>query len=168
MSSQKSPTADWPALIHTDAAATALFEAVRSVAERSFYSVAEPGHDEVFRVEARRVPRWLAATVRFEQGGLAGSVSCTLPERLAYTLFDAFTGRDPAEPPPTPDSVLDVVGEFSNMVCGVWLTHVASGHAFTLSRPCVEVAAQVGVAGDVRVLAAIDDRPVAVDIRFRT
>ena len=167
MSSPKSPTVDWPALIHTDAAATALFDAVRSVAERSFYSVAEPGHDEVFRVEARRVPRWLAATVRFEQGGFAGSVSCTLPERLAHTLFDAFTGRDPADPLPTPELVVDVVGEFSNMVCGVWLTRVASGHAFTLSRPRVEPAAHVGDSGDVRVLAAIDDRPVAVDVCFR-
>ncbi|HZT78433.1 MAG TPA: chemotaxis protein CheX [Vicinamibacterales bacterium] len=156
------------ALIHSDAAAAALFDAVRCVAERSFFSVAEPGHDEVFDLEARRVPKWLSATVRFEQGGLAGSVSCTLPELLAHSLFDAFTGRDPAEPPPTSDLLVDVVGEFSNMVCGAWLTRVASGRAFTLSRPRVEPTSHVGAIGDVRVLAAIDDRPVAVDVCVRT
>ena len=168
MSSPKSPTTGWPALIRSDAAAAALFDAVRSVAERSFFSVAEPGHADVFRLEARRVPQWLTATVRFEQNGLAGSVACTLPELLAHTLFDAFTGRDPAEPPPSTELVVDVVGEFSNMVCGVWLTRVANGHAFTLSRPRVAPASHVGETGDVRVLAAIDDRPVAVDVRVRT
>src|SRR5215468_10796823 len=101
MSSPKSQTIDWPAPIRGDRAAITMFEAVRTVAERSFFSVAEPGHEDVFQVESRRVPRWLAATVTFEQGGLVGSVSCTLPERLARSLFDAFTGRDPAEPTPT-------------------------------------------------------------------
>ena len=168
MSSRPSQTVGWPALIHSDAAASALFDAVRSVAERSFFSVAEPGHDDVFHVEARRVPQWFTATVQFEQEGLAGSVSCTVPEMLARTLFDAFTGRDPAEPLPGTDLVVDVVGEFSNMVCGMWLTRVANGHAFTLSRPRVAPASHVGETGDVRVLAAIDDRPVAVDVCVRT
>ena len=99
-----------------------MFEAVRTVAEQSFFAVAEPSDDRSFGGAAVQVPRGLVATVRFEQGPLAGSVSCTLPETLANGLFDAFTGRDPGEPAPISTLVHDLVGEFSNMVCGAWLT----------------------------------------------
>jgi hypothetical protein len=44
---------------------------------------------------------------------------------------------------------------------------VATGHTFSLRRPHVVPQAEVGAAGDVRVLTTIDDRPVAVDIRFQ-
>jgi hypothetical protein len=71
-----------------------MFDAVRTVAEQSFFAVAEPADDRSFGVAAAQVPRWLVATVGFEQGSLAGYVSCTIPEKLAQGLFDAFTGRD--------------------------------------------------------------------------
>ena len=166
MSSTNSPTTNSPKLIDPDAA-TAMFEAVRSVAEQSFFAVAEPGDDRSFDALAKHVPRWLVATVRFEQGPTAGSVSCTLPENLAHGLFDAFTGRDPADPAPTDILIHDLVGEFSNMVCGAWLTRVEGGRTFTLSHPLVEPAVAVGRAGDIRLLAAIDDLPVAVDLRLQ-
>jgi hypothetical protein len=167
MSSTNSPTTtNSPKLTDPDAA-TAMFEAVRSVAEQSFFAVAEPGDDRSFDALAKQVPRWLVATVRFEQGPLAGSVSCTLPENLAHGLFDAFTGRDPADPAPTDTLVHDLVGEFSNMVCGAWLTRVEGSRTFTLSHPSVLPAVAVGVAGDLRLLAAIDDLPVAVDLRLQ-
>ena len=164
MSSTKWPTAHWPTLTDDPAAATAMFLAVRSVAERSFFAVAEPRDGSGFAALADTVPRWLVATVRFEHGTLAGTLSCTLPEALAHALFDAFTGRDPAGPAPAPDAVHDLVGEFSNMVCGVWLTQIASHDAFTLSHPTVAPSRTPGQAGGLRVLAAVDDRPVAVDL----
>src|SRR5882672_9027204 len=166
MSSTNSRTTNLPKLTDPEAA-SAMFEAIRSVAEQSFFSLAEPGDDRSFGVAASQVPRWLVATVRFEQGPLAGSVSCTLPENLANGLFDAFTGRDPGEPTPVSTLVHDLVGEFSNMVCGAWLTRVESGRTFTLSHPSVEPAVTPGHAGDMRLVAAIDDLPVAVDLRLR-
>lgn len=164
MSSTKLPTTNWPTLIDHPDVATAMFVAVRSVAERSFFAVAEPRDSSAFGALAETVPRWLVAKVRFENGPMKGTLSCTLPEHLAHSLFDAFTGRDPAEPAPARDLVLDLMGEFSNMVCGVWLTHVASRHTFTLSHPTVETAHAPGDADGVRVLAAVDDLPVAVDL----
>jgi chemotaxis protein CheY-P-specific phosphatase CheC len=144
-----------------------MFDAVRTVAEQSFFAVAEPADDRSFVVAAAQVPRWLVATVEFEQGPLAGSVSCTIPEKLAKGLFDAFTGRDPGEPAPIAALIHDLVGEFSNMVCGAWLTRVESGLTFTLSHPSVEPASTPAEAGDLRLVAAIDDLPVAVDVRLQ-
>jgi hypothetical protein len=143
-----------------------MFDAVRTVAEQSFFAVAEPSDDRSFSVAAVQVPRWLVATVGFEQGLLSGTVSCTLPEHLAGGLFDAFTGRDPGDPEPTTALVHDLVGEFSNMVCGAWLTRVESGRTFTLGHPSVEPATKPATAGDLRLVAAIDDLPVAVDLRL--
>jgi hypothetical protein len=166
MSSTKSPTTNLPTLIEPESAA-AIFAAVRRVAEQSFFAVAEARDDGAFDALAARVPRWLVATVRFEEGPLTGSMSCTLPENLAYELFDAFTGRDPEEPPPALDQIYDLAGEFSNMVCGAWLTHVASRQTFALSHPVVEPAAAPGEAGGLRLLVALDDLPVAVDLSFQ-
>jgi hypothetical protein len=166
MSSTKSPTTNLPTLIEPESAA-AIFAAVRRVAEQSFYAVAEARDGSAFDALAERVPRWLVATVRFEEGPLAGSMSCTLPEDLAHALFDAFTGRDPAEPAPARDQIHDLAGEFSNMVCGAWLTRVASRQTFALSHPIVAPASAPGGAGGLRLLVAIDDLPVAVDLSFQ-
>jgi len=165
MSSTNSRTTKLPKLTDPEAA-SAMFEAVRAVAEQSFFAVAEPSDDRAFGVAAVQVPRWLVATVGFEQGPLAGSVSCTLPEGLANGLFDAFTGRDPGDPAPAATLVLDLIGEFSNMVCGAWLTRVEGNLTFTLSHPSVEPVVKPGTAGDLRLVAAIDDLPVAVDLRL--
>ena len=73
MSSTNSPTTNLPKLTDPEAA-SAMFDAVRTVAEQSFFAVAEPGDDLSFGVAAAKVPRWLVATVRFEQGPLVGSV----------------------------------------------------------------------------------------------
>ena len=166
MSSTKLPTTNLPKLIDPESAA-AMFVAIRSVAEQSFFAVAEQRDDTAFHALADRVPRWLVATVQFEEGPLIGSMSCTLPENLAHALFNAFTGRDPADPAPHLDEVHDLVGEFSNMVCGVWLTRVASRQTFTLSRPVVETAPTPGDTNGMRLLVAIDDLPVAVDLCFQ-
>jgi hypothetical protein len=161
----KSQMANSLTLIDAEAA-LAMFEAVRNVAEQSFFAVAEPGDQRSFDGRAAGVPLWLTASVAFERGAVKGIVSCTLPADLVGQLFDAFTGRDPSEPLPEPGEIHDLVGEFSNMVCGAWLTRIATSRAFTLHRPSVESMA-VPPSPDgrgLRVLAAIDDLPVAVDL----
>jgi hypothetical protein len=155
-----------PKLIDPESAA-AVFVAVRRVAEQSFFAVAEPRDDHSFDALAEHVPRWLVATIRFEEGSLVGSMTCTLPETLAETLFDAFTGRDPEEPAPAIDQIHDLAGEFSNMVCGAWLTHVASRQTFTLGHPAVESVRTTRSAGELRLLVAIDDLPLAVDLSLQ-
>jgi hypothetical protein len=54
------------------------------------------------------------------------------------------------------------------MVCGAWLTRVESSRTFTLSHPSVEPAVKPAAAGDLRLVAAIDDLPVAVDLRLHS
>jgi CheY-specific phosphatase CheX len=144
-----------------------MFEAVRSVAEHSFFAVAEPGDERSFAAQAAAVPSWLVATVRFEQGALQGTVACTMPTSLARGLFDAFAGRDPSEPEPGAELVHDLVGEFSNMVCGAWLTRVASSRTFTLHHPIVEPVSTPRDARGPRLLAVIDDVPVAVEVTLK-
>ena len=166
MSSTNSPTVSLPKLSDPDTA-SAMFEAVRSVAENSFFAVAEPGDERAFAAQAAAVPSWLVATVRFEQGALQGSVACTMPTSLARGLFDAFAGRDPSEPEPGAELVHDLVGEFSNMVCGAWLTRVASSRTFTLHHPTVEPVSTPRDARGPRLLAVIDDVPVAVEVTLK-
>jgi CheY-specific phosphatase CheX len=166
MSSTNSPTVSLPKL-SDPATASAMFEAVRSVAEHSFFAVAEPGDERSFAAQAAAVPSWLVATVRFEQGALQGTVACTMPTTLARGLFDAFAGRDPSEPEPGAELVHDLVGEFSNMVCGAWLTRVASSRTFTLHHPIVEPVSTPRDARGPRLLAVIDDVPVAVEVTLK-
>jgi hypothetical protein len=52
------------------------------------------------------------------------------------------------------------------MVCGAWLTRVEGSRTFTLTHPSVEPAIKPAAAGDLRLVAAIDDLPVAVDLRL--
>ena len=158
MSSMKLPTP-----IEAESAAE-MFVAVRSVAEHSFFAVAEQHGEEVFDRLARQVPQWLVATVRLENASIAGSISCTVSDELARALFDAFAGRDPADPPPATDQIHDLVGEFSNMVCGAWLRRVAGAEISTLSHPVVTAVRAPGAAGNLRLLAAVDDRPLLVDL----
>ncbi len=167
MSSMKSLMLESPAAPAPDAFA-AMFDAVRSVAERSFFSVAEPQDARTFREQAARLSEWLVATVQFDQRTLGGSISCSLPRALADGLFDAFTGRDPVDPPPSAAMVRDLMGEFSNMVCGVWLTRVACGRSFTLTHPMVRAAGGPGRVGNLRTVAAINDLPMAFDLYLRT
>ena len=43
-------------------------------------------------------------------------------------------GATPEEPPPHPEEVRDLVGEFANMVCGAWLTRAANDRTFALEQ----------------------------------
>lgn len=144
----------------------AILRAVQTVAERSFFAVVEPCDDRTFNDLAASVSRWLAATVRFEEGAVVGSMSCTLPEDLACTMFDAFAGRDPSDPAPAREQVLDLVGEFSNMTCGAWLSRCAKDVMFKLSPPVVEPVLQPAGADLLRLFVAVNGRPLAVALRL--
>ena len=144
----------------------AILAAVQTVAERSFFAVVEPCDDRSFSELAATVSRWLAATVKFEEGPVIGSMSCTLPEDLARDLVDAFCGRDPSDPAATRDQVLDLVGEFANMACGAWLSRCASEWTFKLSPPVVEPVLQPAGADLLRLFVVVNDRPLAVSVRL--
>src|SRR5262249_41461749 len=115
--------------------ADALVNALRSVAERSFFAEVEPCDDRTFGRLTSGVSTRLVRTRRCEEGTATGAMSCTLREALATALFEAFTGHDPSAPEPARTDVLDLVGEFANMVCGAWLTHSAAAWTFRLSPP---------------------------------
>jgi chemotaxis protein CheY-P-specific phosphatase CheC len=139
--------------------------AIASVAEKSFYAEAEPCDRARFD-ELLAGGDWLVATVHFREGACAGALTCTVPHDLARTLLDAFTGRDPLDPEPDREALFDLVGELSNMICGTWLTRMATAQAFTLSRPVVETAAgRPSLAPDDAMLMKVNDLPLAVSVR---
>jgi hypothetical protein len=143
--------------------------AVTEVAERCFFAAAETcGDGRVEDLAALSHLEWLVATVRFEEAGSVGAVACLLPEALALSLFDAFNGRDPLEAAPPVADLFDLVGEFANMVCGAWLTRLASDHAFVLSQPRVwpvlDRLAIVTAAGS-RLTMTVNDLPLLVDVQ---
>ncbi len=153
----------WPARIGPDA--DAMFEAVSLVAERNFFAVAEPcDADRFAALSADTGGPWLVATVDFTEADCAGEVFCTMPQALAHALFDAFSGRDPSDVPPEPDRLVDLVGEFTNMICGSWLTRLANHQTFALGRPAVRPAAAGSpIAGwHDPLLLAVNDLPLAV------
>jgi hypothetical protein len=142
----------------------AIADAVEAVAEKSFFAVVDRCPEKVLTGLAGSVPLWVVATVRFEDGPVKGSMSCTVPEDLAHTLFDGFSGREPSATAPGDRQLYDLVGEFANMVCGSWLTHCVSERAFRLGPPLV---ARVGVpqpSAPGRHWLGIATRPVAVDV----
>src|SRR4051794_21560454 len=144
----------------------AILLAVQTVAERSFFAVVEPCDDPAFNELAATVSRWLVATVRFEEGPVIGSMSCTLPEDLARAMFDAFCGREPSDPAPPREEVLDLVGEFANMACGAWLSRSATTVMFKLSPPVVEPVLQPAGADLLRLFVAVNGRPLVVALRL--
>jgi hypothetical protein len=145
-----------------------VFSAVADVAERSFFAMVDPCDDTRFAELAEPHTDWLVATVRFEERTCAGAVSCRLPNALADRLFDAFSGRDADEPAPDQDEVRDLVGEFTNMVCGAWLTRAANDRTFSLSKPIVGTKPLSTGGAEMRtgLIVAIDDLPCQIDVRF--
>jgi hypothetical protein len=135
-------------------------DAVATVAERSFFAFVNPAEDPG---DYDSAPAWLVATVRFDDGPVSGSLACVLPSDLAQLLFDAFSGRDPMSALPPRHLLDDLVGEFSNMVCGTWLTRCAGHRAFRLDPPEVIRVDQPGEHNGRRQWLSVNDRPLAVD-----
>lgn len=137
-----------------------MLAAVAAVAEQSFFAYVEP-FDGTNAESASR--SWLMAAVRFSDGEFTGSVACWLPSDLAQTLFDAFAGRDPAEPRAHVAHIDDLIGEFANMVCGDWLTRCVGHRTLQLSPPLVLRVASLASNGTRRLWVKVNDRPVAID-----
>ena len=147
--------------------ADAILTALRAVAEKSFFADVEPCDDRAFGGLAAGVSTWLVATVRFEEGTAVGALSCTLPATLAATLYGAFAGCDPSGEEPANADVLDLVGEFANMVCGAWLSHSASAWTFRLSPPTVESALEPAPADLLQLIfVTVNEHPMAVSVRL--
>src|SRR5262245_20424584 len=138
--------------------------AIASVAERSFFADVQ-NCDRARFEELADASSWLVATVHFREGACAGALTCTVPHDLARTLLDAFTGRDPLDAEPDREALFDLVGELSNMICGTWLTRMATAQAFTLSRPVVEQLPGRPTLGSAdAMLVAVNDLPLAVSV----
>jgi hypothetical protein len=116
-----------PAISATDR--EALDRALAVVAEESFFAMVDPVSNDVPAIEGLLV----SACVTFE-GSFSGSLTCRMPRALAQELTAAFTGE---ETPSDDDAVNDLAGEFTNMVCGRWLTDVAPQSLFRLDHPIV-------------------------------
>lgn len=153
-------------LFGVDASET-VYAAVADVAERSFFCMIDPCDSERFGDLASIHDAWLSSTVHFDDGKCSGNVSCRLPAPLALRLFDAFSGRDPGDTEPEEREILDMVGEFANMVCGSWLTRAANQRTFALSPPAVvpvESASIMANLDALGLLVVIEDIPCAIHI----
>jgi hypothetical protein len=108
---------------------SALDRALTTVAEESFFAMVDP--------VAGRVPEvtgpMLSVRVTFD-GAFDGALNCLMPRQLAQELTAAFTGEEVLSEGPGVD---DLAGEFTNMVCGRWLTDVAPQSLFKLAHPVV-------------------------------
>src|SRR5262249_60443343 len=110
-----------PELLRTDAA-DMMADAVTAVAAKSFFAVVERCDEPRFADLSKEADGWWVVSVRFTEGDDSGVVSCSFADDLAFALFDAFTGRDPFAPPAEATELVDLLGEFSNMVGGTWRT----------------------------------------------
>mgnify|MGYP006281464827 CR=1 FL=1 len=149
-------------------ATTALRSAVADVVERSFFSMADECDAESFERVSAEIPAWVSASVQFDEGSSPGAVVCWIAAPLAERLFDAFSGRDPDEPPPSETDLYDLVGEFANMVCGAWLTRAVNQQTFSLTKPVVDAcdsATAIAAVGDRGLTFFIDDMPIAIDVQ---
>ena len=156
-----------PELLGTDAA-DVMADAVTAIAAKSFFAVVERCDDQRFDALSANAAGWWVVSVQFTEGDETGVVSCIIADELAFALFDAFTGRDPNDPPADPTDLVDLLGEFSNMVGGAWLTRLANHQTFSMSSPKVQrVSNRPGAGGaDARVLLSVNERPLAVDVRI--
>ena len=172
MSSHKSP-------VQVPADANALLrQALSEVCEQSFFSYVDACSPERFSELVGEVPpgarttpsEWLKASVAFS-GPFGGAIEVILPERLARSLVAALLGEPPDAPMPE-HRIFDGLGEFTNMVCGVWLTGFSDRHAFTLRAPAVTrmapgwtPLAESAGADDRGHRLCINDAPVRVRLR---
>jgi CheY-specific phosphatase CheX len=138
-----------------------IVDAVGIVAERSFFAFVDAcDPPRIYDDEDRE---WLVATVRFEDGPVAGRLECSLRADLAQVLFDAFSGRHPSSPLPPEHELDDLIGEFSNMICGTWLTRCASQRAFNISPPVVVHTHRPAEDEHHRHWVCLNSRPLAID-----
>ena len=132
-----------------------LFLALVEVCERSFFTTVEGCEPARFAALIKNVAsdaaleaaagddafRWLKASVAFDGTLSKGVVEVIIPERLGTWLVQSMLGLtddsgEPSEPLPAAQT-FDGVGEFANMICGAWLTHMCGSVPFELKPPAV-------------------------------
>jgi CheY-specific phosphatase CheX len=134
--------------------------ALASVAEDSFYAMVdspEPEWRETWSAERN----WLQATVRFH-GAAEGVVTCRLPRSLAVSLAAAFLGLSEEEVADSEETIRDMVGELTNMVCGCWLTRQFRAELFRLDQP--EIAAATDLPPASWLVTTVNGAPLAMQI----
>jgi len=174
-----------PAQAPADASAL-LRQALFDVCEQSFFAFVEvcsaerfaelvgamsPLQPEGSRAAARSKPsEWLKASVAFT-GPFSGAIEVILPERLARSLVGSLLGEPPDTPMPE-HQIFDGIGEFTNMVCGAWLTGFSDRQAFALRPPAVTRMApdwtpqsESSAADDRGHRLCVNDAPVRVRLR---
>jgi len=141
-------------------------DAVVEVAESSFFAYVDLSDPERFRELSSRTDRWVQSTVLFD-GAFGGAMMIAMAEPLARDLFNAFLGAEPGllalDGP-----LFDLVGEFTNMVCGSWLTRTCQRRRFDLRHPEVSWLRPDQVTPDVQdcLLLAINDQPCYLRLAF--
>lgn len=139
--------------VHPLAETDPVAAAVCNVAERSFFAFAEPGDLGVTEPA-------LSAVVHF-RGPVAGEMRVTLPVALTLELAQMFSGDPDIEG--SRDNLIDMAGEFANMVTGSWLTATDSGSVFNLDAPQVsDAGAEPPAAAPLNLLMQINGQPVAL------
>lgn len=141
----------------------ALTDALAEVGGLSFFGFVDPVDAAQFSELASAEPEWVTATVAFS-GGFTGVVRCAIPLGLARELVSAFSGD--AESSDTDGPLHDLMGEFTNMVCGSWLSRTCSHEVFNLASPRVSRMPDGWTPGafdgSTAVQATLNDRPLAV------
>ena len=137
-----------------------LMAAVAEVGELSFFGFVDPPAPGTFEARAAAAGPWLCARVDYA-GGEHGAVQVAVPEALARRLVSAFIGEP--EPADTGEGLEDLLGEFANMICGLWLTRTRPDAVFSLGRPAVtRMPAGWAPSATSVVAATFNDQPLAV------
>ncbi len=129
--------------------------AVSNVAERSFFAFAEPAESAMVS-ELTANGAALSAGVAFS-GPASGAMHVTMPVALVRELAQQFSG-DPDIDFSDADLV-DMAGEFANMVTGAWLTSTDPSSTYDLTAPVVTT---VTAAPAATLVMQINYQPVAL------
>lgn len=167
-----------------------LFLALVEVCERSFFTLVEacdPGQFAALlknvaseaALDSDRGFAWLRATVAFDGTLSKGGVDVILPERLGGWLVESMLGLNPSAPGEpaalTEEQAFDGVGEFTNMICGAWLTHMCGSLPFELTAPVVRrlpagwnPLAEISNTEETQQLASINELPMRIVVKLVT
>jgi hypothetical protein len=130
--------------------------ALSVVAAEGFCALVETAPAD-WRADCAPDSKWLEAKVAF-RGTTNGTITCRLPRLLAADCAAAFLGASDDE---LSDAVLtDMVGELSNMVCGVWLSRTYPAGLFQLEHPEHAVVAEAP--GDDWLVVSVNGLPLGV------
>ena len=137
----------------------AVEQAVCNVAERSFFAFAEAGDPSLAAALAPAGSPAMSAAVRFT-GPCCGQMQVTMSTALTRELAHQFAG-DPDLQFSDAD-LIDMAGEFANMVTGAWLTATDAASTFDLAAPVVT---QTEAAPPITLMMQINGQPVGLTWR---